>query len=356
MGITAKRIYCFIEKYESETTTALSATISLWLIRIYFKNQDTKDFGQLTEEEKKKLKKSNKRISRALKLSKSNEALKLRGGGIDPMMTKLIATRVARITVTAAKDGSIHALALLIACKVHPASEKFVKAICLGGNTDALVNEIANNLHTKRQTVLRRIIMNKKIRENINTILLELELIKKPLTQLELLRVSAVSLTAFDIPIVQGTVIAARGITLMFITGKIRQLIVSELSGEIARGVLTVIIAMLSSNPENAGAICGFDLTEIQRFKEGLASRSTLGQIGAAKVSGANNIITPTFNDDIIDFIDMDPVVERLTGSRLLDNSLIPYTPKFNVDYVIERLVIGNDISKLPIDHITNLW
>ena len=48
MGITAKSIYCFIEKYESETTTILSATISLWLIKVYFKNQDTKGFGQLS--------------------------------------------------------------------------------------------------------------------------------------------------------------------------------------------------------------------------------------------------------------------------------------------------------------------
>jgi hypothetical protein len=75
-------------------------------------------------------------------------------------------------TVQAAKDGSIHALALIIACKVHPSSEKFIRGICLGGNTDALVNEIANNLHAKRHTILRRIVMNKEIRNNINSILL----------------------------------------------------------------------------------------------------------------------------------------------------------------------------------------
>ena len=85
----------------------------------------------------------------------------------------------------AAKNGSIHTLALIIACKVHPTSEKLIKAICLGDNTDALVKEITDNLHEKRQTILRRILMNKKIRKNINNILLELELIKKPLTQME---------------------------------------------------------------------------------------------------------------------------------------------------------------------------
>ena len=56
MGITAKRIYCFIEKYESEMTTVLGATFSLWLIRFYFKNQGTEGFGQLTQKQKKTLK------------------------------------------------------------------------------------------------------------------------------------------------------------------------------------------------------------------------------------------------------------------------------------------------------------
>ena len=48
--------------------------------------------------------------------------------------------------------------------------------------------------------------------------------------------------------------------------------------------------------------------------------------------------------------------VEKLTGSQLFKNPLIHYSPKFNVDYVVERLIIGNDISKLPRDHLTNLW
>ena len=67
--------------------------------------------------------------------------------------------------VNAAKDGSIHALALIIASKIHPKSENFIKTICLGGNTDALVNEIAKNLHTKRQTIIKRLIINKEIRK-----------------------------------------------------------------------------------------------------------------------------------------------------------------------------------------------
>jgi CRP-like cAMP-binding protein len=49
----------------------------------------------------------------------------------------------------------------------------------------------------------------------------------------------------------------------MFITGKIRQLIVSELSGEIARGALIGLLSLLSNNPETAGGICGVDFTEI---------------------------------------------------------------------------------------------
>jgi hypothetical protein len=246
-----------------------------------------------------------------------------------------------------------HKIALLIACKVHPTSEKFIKAICFGVNNDALINEMANNLRAKRQTILRGIIMNKEIRENVNKILLELELIKEPLTQLELLRLYAACITAFEIPIVKGVIIATRGITLMFITGKIRQLIVSELSGQIARSTIITIMSLLSSNPETARALCGFDLTEIEKLKQGLLSRSNFRQIRTAEVSGATNLLPPIFNDDITHFIDIDPVVE---GSPLFKNRLIPYIPKFNVDYVIERLVMGNDISKLPIDHITNLW
>jgi hypothetical protein len=258
--------------------------------------------------------------------------------------------------VQAAKDGSIHALSLIIACKVYPSSEKLIRSICLGGNTDALVNEIANNLHAKRQTIVRHLIMNKKIRDNLNSILLEFELIKKPLTQLELLRVATTSITLLEIPIVQGVIIGTRGITLMFITAKIRQVIVSQLSGEIARSTLVAILSMLLSNPETAKTLCGGDLGKIEQLKQVVRSRSTLNQLGAAEGSGANNIFTPTFNDDITNFIEIDPVVERLTDSPLLKNSLIPYTPQFNVNYVIERLVMGNDISKLPIDHITNLW
>ena len=51
-------------------------------------------------------------------------------------------------------------------------------------------------------------------------------------------------------------------------------------------------------------------------------------------------------------------MVKKLISSQLFNNRLIPYSPTFNVHYVIEKLVIGNDISKLklPIDHITNLW
>ena len=347
MELTSKRIYCFIENYESQITHTLSLTISLCLIRFYFKNKNTgsENFDQLSKEEEKKLKEANRRISRALRLSKSKVAT-LRGGGITP---KLIATKVAIMTVNAAKDGSIHALALIIACKLHPQCEKLVKTICLGGNTDIIVNEIAKNLHSKRQTIITRLMMNKEIRKNINNILLELELIKEPLSQLDLFRLAVYGVTAFEVPLVKGVIVGARGIALMFITNKIKQVIVSELSGEIAKGVLVAILSTLSSG--GTESICGIDVTEIGKLKQGLLTRSTLREIKAPEGSVASNILTPTFNDEIIDFIDIDPVVERLTGSQL-----IPYLPKFNVDYVIKRLVIGDDISKLPRDHITNLW
>ena len=127
------------------------------------------------------------------------------------------------MTVQTAKDGSIHAFALLIVCKLHPKSGKLIKTIWLGGpNTDLIVNQIANNLHTKRQAIIRRRITNKEIRKNISNILLELELIKQPLTQLDLLRVAAYGITAFEIPFVKGAIIVARGLTLMFITNKIK--------------------------------------------------------------------------------------------------------------------------------------
>jgi hypothetical protein len=315
---------------------------------LYFSKTGSKNFDQLNKEEEKKLKEADRRISRALRLSKSKVAT-LRGGGSYPMNSKLIATKVAIMTVNAAKNGSIHALALIIACKLHPQSEKVVKTICLGGNTDAIVNEIAKNLHSKRRTIITRLMMNKEIRKNINNILLELQLIKEPLSQLDLFRLAAYSVTAFEVPLVKVVVLGARGIGLMFVTNKIKQVIVSELSGEIAKGVLVAILSTLSSG--GTESICGIDVTEIQKLKQGLLTRSTLREIKAHEGSVASNILTPTFNDEIIDFIDIDRVVERLTGSQL-----IPYLPKFNVDYVVERLVIGDDISKLPKDHITNLW
>jgi hypothetical protein len=196
--------------------------------------------------------------------------------------------------------------------------------------------------------------MNKEIRKNVNNILLELELIKEPLSQVELFRLAVYGLTVFEIPIVKGAILAARGIMLMYLTDKIKQVIVNKLSGEIAKGVLLAIGSMLSNSETKA--ICGVDLTEIEKLKQGLISRSTFREIMVPQSSVATKILHPTFNDEIIDFIKVDPVVERLTSSPLVKNTLIHYSPKFNVDYVIERLVIGNDISKLPRDHITNLW
>jgi hypothetical protein len=125
------------------------------------------------------------------------------------------------------------------------------------------------------------------------------------------------------------------------------------LSREIARGILLTILSAIAGS-EGKG-VCGVDLTEIDRLKTGLLSRQeALRSSGAPEVS--INPLIPTFNDEISGFVEIDPVVEKLTGSPLFNNPLIHYSPKFNVDYVMEMLVIGNDISKLPRDHITNLW
>ena len=246
-----------------------------------------------------------------MRLSNSNSklaALRLRGGGGYPIDAKLIATKVARMTVNAAKEGSINAVCLIIACQVLPKCEKWIETICLGGNTDAIVNEIAKNLDTKKHTIIRRLLLDKEIRKNINNILLELELIKEPLSKTDLVRLAAYSVTVFKVPLVKGAIIGARSITLMFITNKIRQVIVSELSGEIAKGVLVAILSTLSSGgPES---ICGVE--EIEKLTQGIISRPPLKGIKAPEGSVASNILppTPTFNDEIRNFIDVDPVVE----------------------------------------------
>ena len=48
----------------------------------------------------------------------------------------------------------------------------------------------------------------------------------------------------------------------------------------------------------------------------------------------------------------------NLTGNQLFPTPFPvgPYAPRFTIEYVIERLVIGDDFPKLPRDHITNLW
>jgi hypothetical protein len=57
--------------------------------------------------------------SQKLKISLETVA-KIRGGSISSINSKLIATHIAIMTVNAAKDGSIHALAIIIACKLYP--------------------------------------------------------------------------------------------------------------------------------------------------------------------------------------------------------------------------------------------
>ena len=184
--------------------------------------------------------------------------------------------------------------------------------------------------------------------------MLELELIKQPLTQLDLFRLAAYDITMFEIPIVKGTIVASRGLGLMFVTNKIKQVILSKWGMEMSKAIILGILTLASGS--DGRNICGLDMTEIENLKQGLASTSTVKEISATKSSVATNMLTPMFNDEIIDFIEINPIVEKLTGSPLFKNPLIHYSPKFNIDYVIERLVIGNDINKLPRNHITNLW
>ena len=144
MTINAKGIYCFIEKYEGQITNALGAGFALWLIRVYFNNTDP-EFGQLTKEEETKLKASQREINRILRSSKvksKSKLLKLRGGMTGPIdpTAKLLSEKIARLAINGLINGSVHTASILIACKVSPRAEKFVKTVCLGGKTEALVN------------------------------------------------------------------------------------------------------------------------------------------------------------------------------------------------------------------------
>ena len=82
--------------------------------------------------------------------------------------------------------------------------------------------------------VIRKLIADKAIRKNINKLLLKLELIHKPLNYLDLVKLAAYDITLFELPFVKGAIMGAQGLTLIFVTKKIKQVIVSKLSGEIA--------------------------------------------------------------------------------------------------------------------------
>ena len=108
------------------------------------------------------------------------------------------------------------------------------------------------------------------IRKNINNILLELGLIKETLSQLDLFRLAVYGITMFEIPIVKGAIIATIVITLMFITNKIKQVIISDFSVQ-AKGASVVIYSMLSGR--DIQTICGVDMREIEKLKQALLLR-----------------------------------------------------------------------------------
>ena len=132
------------------------------------------------------------------------------------------------------------------------------------------------------------------------------------------------------------------------------------MSKEIALVTIVVMGQIVSSvHMDNIEAICKENLPDIQTFREELILRRNSPSpdpILTPKSSVGNLIHQVKFDDDISLFTDIQPLLKQLPGNKSITNKLIDYVPKFNLDYVIERLVIGNDITKLPINHITNLW
>ena len=364
MTINAKGIYCFIEKYEGQITNALGAGFALWLIRVYFNNTDP-EFGQLTKEEETKLKASQREINRILRSSKvksksksKSKLLKLRGGMTGPIEpnAKLLTEKIARLCVNGLINGSVNTASILIACKVSPRAEKFVKTICLGGKTEALVNELALNLQRKRIAIIKHLVRNPKVLKSLNDLLLELEVITRPLDYWDLTRLAAYGISICEVPIVKGAFMVCQGFSFMVITNTIRtsikRAIYSEIGQEVGKIILITFTNALTGT--HAESVCGVDMKTIEEFKQAMLSRPRGLPSGYNQVLAPNNVLK--FNDEIIDFVEGEPIIEKLTGSQLLNDALIPYSPKFNVDYVIKRLVIGNDINTLPRDHITNLW
>lgn len=289
-----------------------------------------------------------------MKFSKSKSKItKLRGGAVNPPLS---AKQVATLTVNAFKDGSIHAIAILIACQAHPKIDNFVKVLIFGDKTktEALINEIAANLYIKRQAIILKLVNNPEMLKNFNRFFLEAGLIETPITLIDLGKAGLSSIFAWEVPIVKSGILACQSIIVLFFTNKIRQFIITQLGQQITKGIIAGILSALTTN--NVESFC-VDMTEIEKLKQGTIIPKTLPAVEPSlDPAAANNILTPRFNDKIIDFIDIEPTVEKLFGSQLFENSLIHYSPKFNVDYVIERLTMGTDISKLPRDHITNLW
>ena len=93
-------------------------------------------------------------------------------------------------------------------------------------------------------------------------------------------------------------------------------------------------------------------ISSFRRKNDFLLSKSIEGP----NVFDSINVIKLTFNEDIVHFTELELIIDKLTGPEVLKNRLTLYSPKFTVNYVIERLTLGYEITKLSKDHIKNLW
>ena len=75
----------------------------------------------------------------------------------------------------------------------------------------------------------------------------------------------------FEIPIVRFVIFGARGLVLAHLTGRVRKLILSEISKKMALGTIVAMGPIVSSgHMDNIEAICKDNLSDIQTFREEL--------------------------------------------------------------------------------------
>lgn len=198
---------------------------------------------------------------------------------------------------------------------------------------------------------------NRKIFKIRNKISLKAKIIKVRLTCLRLFRLARYWINKIGRLIVRISLVACRTIVLIFITNQIKQMlkliIVSQVIERINNGALVGVVARIYKG--NMLQFCDFDSSQIQKLKQKFQTTDIPQAVLRFPDSSANNFISaPFFNDEIPKIMDIISVPR--SGHEVFTNEMIDYTPKFTIDYVIERLVIGDDITKLPHNHITNLW